>query len=243
MRYLDLTDVFSMLRMVNSSKKQIKKASEPDIFMSLPLIILALGSIYIGFLSKEMFLGLGTDFWNNSVFVKPSCEANISSFASNGTNLLEAEYLTLSEKQIPLLLTVLGGLLAFLFNQYFVKTSYTLASEYFYEIYSFLSFRWYYDKLLNSLISYPSYYLGYNLLQTFDKGLLELLSVFPLGLNTNLKKLFNELENVQSGLIYHYALIMIVSVICCFAVIIKPDLFWIVDSRIQAILFLTLILF
>ena len=40
--------------------------------MSIPLIILALGSIFIGYITKDMLIGLGTNFWNNSIYQKHS---------------------------------------------------------------------------------------------------------------------------------------------------------------------------
>jgi len=40
-----------------------QQAHEGDIFMSLPLIILAVFSIFFGFITKDMFIGLGSDFF------------------------------------------------------------------------------------------------------------------------------------------------------------------------------------
>ena len=37
-----------------------KNAHESDIFMSLPLVILAIFSIFFGFLTKDIFIGLGS---------------------------------------------------------------------------------------------------------------------------------------------------------------------------------------
>ena len=36
--------------------------------MGLPLLVLVFGSIFIGYLSKEMFIGFGTDFWGVAIF-------------------------------------------------------------------------------------------------------------------------------------------------------------------------------
>src|SRR5271163_151906 len=45
-------------------------AQEGDIFMSLPLIILALFSIFFGYINKDIFIGLGSGFFvDNSIFI------------------------------------------------------------------------------------------------------------------------------------------------------------------------------
>ena len=40
-----------------------KKAHEGDIFMSIPLIVLAIFSIFFGYLTKDIFIGLGSSFF------------------------------------------------------------------------------------------------------------------------------------------------------------------------------------
>ena len=44
-------------------------------FISLPLIILAIFSIFFGYLTKDIFIGLGSGFFiDNSLFIHPSHE-------------------------------------------------------------------------------------------------------------------------------------------------------------------------
>src|SRR5579875_2712008 len=60
----------------NGSLIDYKKAHESDIFMSLPLIILAIFSIFFGFICKDIFIGIGTGFFaDNSLFVHPNHES------------------------------------------------------------------------------------------------------------------------------------------------------------------------
>src|SRR5246500_5063161 len=50
-------------------------AHEGDIFMSLPLIILAIFSIFFGYIGKDIFIGLGSGFFSdNSLFIHTSHE-------------------------------------------------------------------------------------------------------------------------------------------------------------------------
>src|ERR1700759_2840003 len=52
-----------------------KYAHEGDLFLNIPLIILAVFSIFFGFLTKDIFIGLGTGFFvDNSIFIHPSHE-------------------------------------------------------------------------------------------------------------------------------------------------------------------------
>ena len=62
--------------------------------MAIALMVLSLGSIFFGYLAKDFFVGLGTDFWNHSIFI-----------LDQNNNQLDAEFfglpnLSLSETQI-----------------------------------------------------------------------------------------------------------------------------------------------
>jgi NADH-ubiquinone oxidoreductase chain 5 len=73
----------------NTFRTSINKIHELPWKMALPLGILSLGSIFLGYVSKDLFVGLGTDFWNNSIFILP--EHN---------NQLDAEFFGLSNLSI-----------------------------------------------------------------------------------------------------------------------------------------------
>jgi NADH-ubiquinone oxidoreductase chain 5 len=58
------------------SKVFYKKIQESDIFISLPLIILAIFSIFFGYITKDIFIGLGSGFFiDNSLFIHPTHES------------------------------------------------------------------------------------------------------------------------------------------------------------------------
>ena len=56
---------------VNSFKASLKDMHEAPQLMAWPLIILAFGSIFVGYMAKDMMIGLGTPFWNNNIFILP----------------------------------------------------------------------------------------------------------------------------------------------------------------------------
>ena len=42
---------------------------ELPFIMAFPLIVLCFGSVFLGYLTKDMFIGLGTSFFNNSISI------------------------------------------------------------------------------------------------------------------------------------------------------------------------------
>jgi NADH-ubiquinone oxidoreductase chain 5 len=62
----------TFLSRANGPVVNYNKIHESDIFMSLPLIILALFSIFFGYITKDMFIGLASGFFaDNSLFIHP----------------------------------------------------------------------------------------------------------------------------------------------------------------------------
>ena len=59
----------------NGPLNNYKNVDQGNIFINLPLIILAIFSIFFGYLTKDVFIGLGTSFFiDNSIFIHPSHE-------------------------------------------------------------------------------------------------------------------------------------------------------------------------
>src|SRR5271154_6063112 len=78
-------------------------AHEGDIFMSLPLIILAIFSIFFGYISKDIFIGLGSGFFvDNSIFIHPVREIMLNTEFAVPTLF----------KLLPLLFTISLSILA-----------------------------------------------------------------------------------------------------------------------------------
>lgn len=216
----------------NLHKQSARLVHDADWMMAIVLMGLALGSIYVGWLVKPMFIGIGTDFWNNSLVIKPS-----------NSMLFEAEFLPQSIKWLPLVNTTMGGLLAYALTTLFVKQSYGYTIRYFRQVYMFFNQRWFFDKLLNEFIAYPSYKLGLSFIIVFDKGLLELLPIFGLGLPRSLKLVYVKLGETQSGFIYHYAAIMIFSAFCALTLLSFDNLVLFVDVRLGILMLASLLVF
>jgi NADH-ubiquinone oxidoreductase chain 5 len=214
----------------NLHKSNAKNAHDADIVMAGVLIILALGSIYAGWFFKPMFIGLGSDFWNNSLMIQPGASMSV-----------EAEFLPQTVKLLPLIGTTLGAILAYTLTMISVKRSYLYAAYSLRSVYLFLNQRWLYDKLLNELVAYRCYKLGFSFVKVFDKGLLELLPIFGLGLPRSLKSLYIKLGATQSGLIYHYAILMIFTALISLTVLSFDNLQLFLDARVAMLMGATLL--
>lgn len=216
------------LRLASASASH--QGHDADWVMIGVFVLLALGSIYVGWLFKPMLIGLGTDFWNNSIMIK---QAN--------SMLIEAEFLPQPMKLLPLFGTISGGILAYALTIIWVKRSYSNAITYFHQIYLFLNQRWLYDKLLNQVIAYPAYTFGFHLVKTFDKGLLELLPIFGLALPKSLKALYIKLGATESGLIYHYAIIIVTAALISLTLLSFDNLTLVMDARVAWVMLATLL--
>ena len=71
--------------------------------MFSPLIFLSVGSLFLGYLASDLFVGFGGTFFSYSIFVHP-----FHSIA------LDCEYIPLAYKLLPFVLTVIGGSLSFI---------------------------------------------------------------------------------------------------------------------------------
>jgi NADH-ubiquinone oxidoreductase chain 5 len=91
---------------VNAFKKVFLNVHESSFFICFPLFILSLGSIFIGYLTKDMFIGLGSNFFNNAIF-----NLNSNIIALNG------EFMPFYIKLLPLYFSSLGALFV-LYNNY-----------------------------------------------------------------------------------------------------------------------------
>ena len=134
---------FAFLSETNAYKNVIKNAHEVPLEMGIPLGLLALGSIFIGYLSKDMFVGLGSNFWNNSIYINPL-----------NNQMIDAEFLPTFFKLLPVILSFGGLFIALYFYFFKFKFLYNLKiSKYGIYFYNFLNRKWYFDKIYYEFIN------------------------------------------------------------------------------------------
>jgi proton-translocating NADH-quinone oxidoreductase chain L len=185
------------LNNTNSYRFAIKNAHELPIWMYIPLLILSIGSVFIGYLTKDMFIGLGTDFFSDSIFVLPQ-------------NLIagDAEFIPYYIKGLPSVLSLLGILGSLFFHKYFeFFFIFFRYIENLHKFYKFLVQKWYFDYIQNELIGKPVLRVAYNIFfKMIDKGFVELLG--PTGISFLIYKSTIHFRKFQTGYIYQYSFII-----------------------------------
>nr|YP_001633646.1 NADH dehydrogenase subunit 5 [Negombata magnifica]CAM06611.1 NADH dehydrogenase subunit 5 [Negombata magnifica] len=178
----------------NSKKRIFIRAHESNWNITLPLLLLAFGSIFVGYFGKELIL---------SNIIPP--------IISN------------SVKVVPLLLSLLGALLAFVVYDYIsLKLKFIrirglvekaewrgLMLDLYYMVYTFFNSAWQFNYVINHFIVLNI--LNFAHLVTYriiDRGLLEIIG--PNGISRLLIRLTQKISNLQSGMVFNYVLIMII---------------------------------
>jgi NADH-ubiquinone oxidoreductase chain 5 len=190
----------------NGLKTVIGGAHEVPLTMGVPLIVLSFGSIFWGYLAKDMIIGMGTDFWQSALFVLP--RHNL---------VIESEFIPSYVKLVPTVLSFAGAILAIVLNHYYAKFMYDISlSPVGLKMYAFLNKKWYFDKLYNELINKPAVNFGYFVsFRGIDKGVVEMLG--PYGAVSSFTGLMKTTSRLQTGYIYHYAFIMLVGIVLLLA--------------------------
>jgi NADH-ubiquinone oxidoreductase chain 5 len=207
MRLVSLT----FLRPTNAFKNVISHAHESPFLMAFPLFILALGSIFIGYITKDMMIGPGTDFWGNALFILPE-----------QLSLLDAEWIDTSVKLVPLVLSLSGAASAFILYNYAFDFLYKLKiSSLGRKFYIFLNRKWLFDKVYNELLNQTTLSIGYkHMYQNMDRGIIELLG--PNGIATAIYARSLSLKYIETGFIFHY----VFSILLGLVILLTPFGLW-----------------
>ena len=183
----------------NGYKPIITNAHDATLRMALPLGILAIPSIFIGFLGKDMIIGLGSDFWSNAIFVHP---ANLNS--------IDAEFIPHTIKLLPVALSLLGAGLSYFLYSYNSFFLYSFATSHFgKKLYTFFNRKWFFDKIYNEFVVQNLLFFGFHIsYKVIDRGIIEIFG--PRGVSNFVITNANLLRNFQTGFIYHYALFIFI---------------------------------
>ena len=185
-----------------------KHAHEGDIFMSLPLIILAIFSIFFGYITKDIFIGLGSGFYaDNSLFIHPIHEI-----------MLDTEFAVPTIfKLLPLIFTISLSILAIVLSEFIPKLLISFKfSRLGYNIFGFFNQRFYIELFYNKYITGVILNMGGQTTKVIDKGSVELLG--PYGLEKGLISLSRNIASLDTGVITSYALYILIGFIFYFLV-------------------------
>jgi len=177
-----------------------KHAHEGDIFMSVPLIILAIFSIFFGYITKDIFIGLGSNFFaDNSLFIHPSHEI-----------MLDTEFgVATIFKILPLIFTISLSLISLTLSEFIPKALINFKlSRFGYNMFSFFNQRFLVELFYNKYITDFVLMLGGQTTKVLDKGSIEY--VGPFGLEKSLLALSRNTAKLDTGVITSYALYILV---------------------------------
>nr|UFX34229.1 NADH dehydrogenase subunit 5 [Zygophyllum fabago] len=177
----------------NSFGRDTLRCHDAPIPMAIPSILLALGSLFVGYLAKV------SNFWANSPFVLPKNEI-----------LAESEFAAPTiTKLIPILFSTSGAYVAYNVNPVADKFQRAFQTSLFCNrLYSFFNKRWFFDQVLNDFLVRSFLRFGYEVsFEALDKGAIEILG--PYGISYTFRRLAERISQLQSGFVYHYAFAML----------------------------------
>ena len=172
-------------------------AHEPETTMLLPLLILAIGSIFSGMIFYNSFVGSeANDFFHDAIFNH-----------QNNYILKDFHYVPAWVKILPFFAMLLGFFLAFNFYVMNTKAASKLAAQHF-GLYQFLYNKWFFDELFQLLIVKPVLKIADIFWRWGDErfidGFINRLSLVVI------PKLTSFYARLQSGFLFHYAFGMII---------------------------------
>jgi len=183
----------------NGPKANYLSVHEPPLVMALPLAVLALFSLFFGYVTQQLFVGPGSAIFGNALFQHPS-------------HVIEGEW------SIPLLnrvLPVVGALVAPLlllalyssFPGFLIGLLSTKVGK---GLYRFFNRAYLFDGLYARLAALLLEF-GYITAKTIDRGVLELLG--PYGLTNLLSQAARDWAKLDTGFIPHYTLLMLIGLL------------------------------
>jgi NADH-ubiquinone oxidoreductase chain 5 len=188
----------------NGPVNYYRNAHESDIFISLPLVILAIFSIYFGYITKDIYIGVGSGFFiDNSIFIHPVHEIMIDTEFGVPTIF----------KLIPFILTVSFSALAIIYSEFMpnIISNFKLSNLGYY-IYGFFNQRFLVEFFYNKYIVNSVLEIGGQTTKVLDKGSIE--SIGPYGFGVILTKASKIISSLSNGVVTNYALYILIGI--CF---------------------------
>jgi NADH-ubiquinone oxidoreductase chain 5 len=187
----------------NGSMNYYKHAHEGDIFLSLPLVVLAIFSIFFGYITKDIFIGLGSSFFiDNSIFIHPTHEI-----------MLDTEFaVPTTFKLLPFVFTISFSILAIILSEFLSESLINFKfSKLGYNIFGFFNQRFLVEMFYNNFVTNFVLNLGGQTTKTLDRGSIEFIG--PYGLEVGLVKLSKNIGSLSTGIVTSYALYILMGLI------------------------------
>ena len=173
-------------------------AHESPPVMIGPLVVLAMGAIFSGFLAKEYFVGHHMEeFWGSSILMLHDV-------------IEEAHHVPGWVVALPLVVAVAGITGAFV--MYILKPGWPAAFvERIRPLHRFVYNKWFFDELYDQVFVRTSFVLGRGLWKSGDGAVID--GVGPDGIAAATRDLAGRASRLQSGFVYHYAFAMLIGLV------------------------------
>ena len=173
----------------------LEKVHESGPVMLIPLLLLAVGAIFSGYLFHEIFIGENTQFWGKAIFFLKQ--------TAHGHPPLWLMILipTLVISAIPL------SFILFLKRKDIVESFVNNNKPF----YNFLVKKWYFDELYDLIFVKCFRSIGTFLWQRGDVKTID--AYGPDGVAKVVKNLSDRASSIQSGYLYHYATVILIGLI------------------------------
>jgi NADH-ubiquinone oxidoreductase chain 5 len=183
----------------NGNRKVISYAYDSGLQICLALAALSVPSIFVGYLTKDLIVGVGSSFFGTAVYTN-----------ANNMNIFDAEFIPTFYKTLPVKLSLLGVFSAFILYKFKSDFLFKLkVSPIGLKIYNFLNRKWFFDKVYNEYFTQFFFKFGYSVSYKFvDRGVFEILG--PTGLSNTALKIGSSVHKMQTGFIYHYTLTILI---------------------------------
>ena len=181
-----------------ASKEVQAHVHESPKSMTIPLIILAVGAIFAGFLAVDSFFG-SEDFWGESILVLSAHHA-----------VENAHHSPFWVKAIPSVAGIIGIAIAYWMYMRAKDLPHKLA-VWNAELYQLLLNKWYFDELYETIFVRPMKRFGTMLWKVGDGRIID--GFGPDGVSARVIDFARRATRLQSGYVYHYAFVMLLGLV------------------------------
>ena len=174
----------------------LKIINEGSIILLAPLGVLGLGSVFFGYLFKDLCVGPGSPVWNSILFILP-----------HNNTFMSAEFIPLKIKLLPFCLSIVAFfMIIILFTNPLLQKvqKIFIFSPSIQKLLIFLISKWEFDLINNKTINIPLLRFSYDTtFKNIDKGVVETLGpTYLSAVSVTFSRLF---LRDHSGEIYRYA--------------------------------------
>ena len=184
---------------IRAGEKVMHHVHESPNSMLIPMTMLAIGAIFVGWIANDWFVGekMG-EFWGNSIFM-----------ADNHLALHDAHHVPLWVQWAPVVVGVVGITLAYWLYMFSPAIPGKIANR-FRGLYLFLLNKWYFDELYDWMFVQPARRIGHRLWKVGDGAIID--GIGPDGIASSTIRLARRASLLQTGYVYHYAFAMLIGI-------------------------------